>query len=265
MPERMKVGIIGCGNMGSSLLKGMLKSGALKAREVTVSDSNGQRLKSLRNLGVKTTSDNRRLVDDCDVIFIAVKPDIVEPVLKEVGDVSNGKLFISVAAGVSTKYIEARTKGRVIRAMPNICGAVGEMASCFSLGKRATGKDGKTVERLLGGAGATFKVDEKIMNSVTGLSGSGPAYFFYLVQAAAKAGEELGIPREVALSLAAQTMKGAAEMVRSGGSPEALIKKVCTPKGTTIEGMKVLEDRKVAEALKDAIKAAARRAKELSR
>ena len=262
----MKVGFIGGGNLGSSFVRGFLKSGALKAKEITVSDLDGRRLKELNKLGIKTTTDNRKLVKDCDVVLIAVKPDIVEAVLKEVEDISNDKLFVSVAAGVSTKFIEAHTKARVIRVMPNICSAVAEMASCFSLGGRATPKDEELVKRLLDSAGTTFKVEEKLMDAVTGLSGSGPAYFYLFIKALQEAGVELGLSSEVALKLAAQTAKGAGEMVlMAGGSPDDLIKQVCTPKGTTIEGIKVLENRKVAEAIKETVKAAAKRAKELSR
>ena len=262
----MKIGIIGGGNLGSSLALGLLKPGALNAKEIIVSDPDESKLKELNKLGIRTTTDNKKLVKDCDAVFIAVKPDTVESVLKEVEDISNDRLFISVAAKISTKFIEARTKARVIRVMPNICGAVAEMASCFSLGGRATSKDEELVKRLLGIMGTTFKVEEKLVDAVTGLSGGGPAYFYLFIKALQEAGVELGLSSEVALKLAAQTAKGAGETVlRTGESPDDLIKQVCTPKGTTIEGIKVLENRKVAEAIKEAVKAAAKRAKELSR
>ena len=262
----MKIGIIGCGNLGSSLVRGFLKVGATKPREIIASDLDKKKLDALEKLGVQTVSDNNKLVRGCEIAFIAVKPDIVESVLKEVEEVSEGKLFVSVAAGVSTKFIEARTKARIIRVMPNICGAVGEMASCFSPGKRATGEDERLVKQLLGSLGVTFEVDEKLMDAVTGLSGSGPAYFYLFIRALQEAGVELGLSDEVALKLAAQTAKGAGEMVlKTAKSPEELTKQVCTPKGTTIEGLKVLEARRVAEAIRAAAKASAKRAKELSK
>jgi len=262
----MKVGFIGCGNLGSSLIKGLLNAGALRAEELVASDVSDEKLGELGKFGIETTTDSKKLVEHCDVIFIAVKPDIVESVLEETKKLSNGKLFVSVAAGVSTKFIEARTRARVIRVMPNICGLVGEMASCFSLGTRASGEDEELIEKLLADMGMTFKVDEKLMNVVTGLSGSGPAYFYFIVQALQEAGVELGLSSEIALKLAAQTAKGAGEVIlREGKTLEELTGMVCTPKGTTIEGLKVLEKRKVADALRDAVKAAARRAKELSR
>ncbi|MBA7502232.1 Pyrroline-5-carboxylate reductase [subsurface metagenome] len=262
----MKIGVIGCGNLGSSLVKGLLETTALRAEEMIASDIREENLTKLKNLGIETTGDNQKLVKRCDAVLIAVKPDIVESVLKKTKEISDGKLFISVAAGVSTKFIEARTNARVVRVMPNICGAVGEMASCFSLGKRASREDEKLVEKLLAGMGTTFKVDEKLMDAVTGLSGSGPAYFYFIVKALQEAGVELGLSSEVALKLAAQTAKGAGETILRGEkTPEELMGMICTPKGTTIEGLKVLKNRKVADALKSAVKAAARRAKELSR
>ena len=262
----MKVGIIGGGNLGSSLVKGFLKSGLLSEEEIVVSDSDRQKIQEMAKLKVDITPDNKRLVKNCDVVFLAVKPDMVEPVLKEVEGLSEGKLFISVAAGVSTKFVENRTKARVIRAMPNICGSIIEMASSYSLGSRATKKDAQFVERLFGEMGTTFMVEEELLDAVTGLSGSGPAFFYYLIKAVRDAGVELGLPEEVALKLAAQTAKGAAGIVlNSEENLDDLIRRVCTPKGTTIEGINVLESKKVADAVKGAVKAAAKRAKELSR
>jgi len=253
----MKVGFIGCG---------ILNAGALQAEELVASDVSDEKLGELGKFGIETTTDNKKLVEHCDVIFIAVKPDIVESVLEGTKEFSGDKLFVSVAAGVSTKFVEARTRARVIRVMPNICGLVGEMTSCFSLGTGTSREDEELAERLLSAIGTTFKVDEKLMDAVTGLSGSGPAYFYFIVQALQEAGVELGLSKEIALKLAAQTAKGAGEVIlREGKKLEELTGMVCTPKGTTIEGLKVLEERKVADALRDAVKAAARRAKELSR
>ena len=262
----MKIGFIGCGNLGSSLIRGFLRANSLKADEIIASDLDEGKLEELRGLGVEVTSDNKKVAKVSDVIFIAVKPDIVGNILDKIREFSRGKLLISVAAGVSTKSIEERTDARVIRVMPNICSLVAEMASCFSLGTKASAKDREFIKGLLGSVGTTFEVEEGMMDTITGLSGSGPAYFYFVIKALQEAGIELGLSKDVALKLAAQTAKGAGEMaVRSGKDLEELTRMVCSPKGTTIEGLKVLEGRKVFEAFKDAVKAAAKRAEELSR
>ncbi|MEW6592744.1 MAG: pyrroline-5-carboxylate reductase [Candidatus Hadarchaeota archaeon] len=261
----MKVGFIGAGKMGISLLKGMLKSIALEPSQVAVSETDPKKLDAVRALGIKAVRGNEALVKISDVVFISVKPKDVEAVLRETKTVSRGKLFISIAAGVSTRFIEERTYARVIRIMPNIAGSIGEMASCYCLGGCARASDGRLVERLLGSIGIAFKVKEPLMDAVTGLSGSGPAYVAHLIKAMAEAGEELGLHGAISLALASQTVKGAADLISMGMTPDELIQLVCTPKGTTIEGMKVLEERKVAEAIKKAVKASAARARELSR
>ena len=246
-------------------MRGFLRANSLKAHEIIASDLDEGKLEGVRRLGVEVTSDNKKVAKLSDVIFIAVKPDIVGNILDEIREFSRGKLLISVAAGISTKFIEERTDERVIRVMPNICSLVAEMASCFSPGSRASAKDREFIKGLLGSAGATFEVEEGMMDTITGLSGSGPAYFYLVIKALQEAGVELGLPKDVALKLAAQTAKGAGEMViRSGKGLEELTRMVCSPKGTTIEGLKVLEVRKVFEAFKDAVKAAAKRAEELS-
>jgi len=263
---RMKIGFIGCGNLGSSLIKGLLKTNLLRDKEIVASDADENMLKELKELGVEVTSDNRKVARLCDVIFIAVKPDIIEDVLGEIREFSDCKLLVSVAAGISTKFIEKRTDARVIRAMPNICCLVGEMASCFSLGANASKEDKEFIKKLLGGLGETLEVKEETMDAVTGLSGSGPAYFYLVIKAMQEAGAELGLPEDIALKLAAQTAKGAGEMaLRSGKELDELTKMVCSPKGTTVEGLKVLEGQGVFEAFKNAVKAAAKRSKELSR
>lgn len=262
----MRFGFIGCGNLGSSLVKGLLAQRALGPEQVMVSDVDPSKMEGLKGLGVRTTSRNRELAEVSDVIFIAVKPGEVGKVLEEIGELDPRKLLVSVAAGVSIGFLERRTRARVIRVMPNICCLVGQMASCFSAGERATEEDRALIKGLLGKLGETFEIKEELMDAVTGLSGSGPAYVYLLAKAMEEAGTELGLPKEISLRLAAQTIKGAGEMVLSSGRGlEELISMVCSPKGTTIEGLRVLEDRRVVQALKDAVKAAAKRAKELSR
>jgi pyrroline-5-carboxylate reductase len=261
----MRFGIIGAGNMGLSLVKGILKKGIMSPEEILISDLDERKLEEAEKLGVGTTRDNLALARDSDVILIAVKPNAVRGLLEEIGEALDDKLLISIAAGIPTSFIEERTKARVIRIMPNLCAAVGEMVACYSLGSGATPADEKLVKDIFEKLGTLAKVDENLMDAATGLGGSGPAYFFRLIQAAAEAGVELGIPRNLALLFAAQIAKGAGAMAsESEENLSNLIQKICTPGGTTIEGMKILDEKKAAEALKDAIKAAARRSKELS-
>lgn len=260
----MKIGIIGCGNLGSSLLRGLLKAGVVKPDEITAADIYEKELEPLQELGIETTTDNKEAAG-ADVILVAVKPDLVGKVLDEL-KLPDDKLLISLAAGVTIKSLEEHTDARVIRVMPNICGLVAEMASCYSSGTKASKADEELVNKLLGSLGVTFEVEEELMDAVTGLSGSGPAYFYKFIEALKEVGVELGLPEEVALKLAAQTAKGAGEMALSSGKGiDELTDMVCSPKGTTIEGLKVLEKEKVAEALKKAMRAAVKRSKELSR
>lgn len=260
----MKLGIIGAGNMGISLVKGILKTNTLPLKDIVVSDLDEKKLEVARGLGIETTKDNLDLVKKSEAILIAVKPNAVEGLLDEIGGSLKEKIVISIAAGVSVSSIETKTGGKVVRMMPNLCAEVAEMAACYSVGRKFKPSDEKTVQSIFGELGTLLKVEEKLMDAVTGLSGSGPAFFFSLINAAAEAGSELGLPRETALALAAQTAKGAGAMA-AAGDPVELVRKVSTPKGTTVEGLKILDERKTAEAMKDAVKAAARRARELSR
>lgn len=260
----MNLAIIGSGNLGKSFLKGLLESGTVEPNEIIASDPDREKLKELEELGVETTTDNDEAAKS-DVIFIAVKPEVISKVLDELR-LSDEKLLVSLAAGVSTDYLEKHTEARTIRVMPNICSKSGEMASAYTLGRKATEDDEDLVREILNRMGLSIKIEEELMDAVTGLSGSGPAYVFMVIEAMKKAGEDLGIPEDESLKLAAQTVKGSGELVlESEDSLEELVDMVCSPKGTTIEGVKELEERKVQEALEEAVRSAARRSKELSK
>ncbi|MFH1126217.1 MAG: pyrroline-5-carboxylate reductase [Candidatus Altiarchaeota archaeon] len=261
-----KVGFIGAGRMGSALMGGLLKAGMAPKNKVMVYDKDQGRLNAAKKLGIKTAKNNRDLVANSEVIFIAVKPKDIKQLLDEIKEVSDGKLFVSIAAGVRIKKLEEKLKGRVIRVMPNTPCILYEGASAFCLGKKATKKDSEKVKKILGSLGVVIQVREDLIDAVTGLSGSGPAYIYLVIKALAEAGVKEGLEEKVALKLAAQTAKGAAEMVlKTGKTPQQLIDDVCSPGGTTIEGIKVLEGKKVAEAFKQAVKAAAKRSRELSK
>jgi pyrroline-5-carboxylate reductase len=261
----LKTGFIGAGRMGAALINGLLKAGVVSKDGMLAYDADPARLRELRVKGIKTAGDNGELVLNSDTIFIAVKPKDVAQVLEEISEVSEGKLFVSIAAGVSTRKLEEKLAGRVIRVMPNTPCMAYQGASAFALGSKATKRDAQRIKKMLETLGTAIQLKEELLDAATGLSGSGPAYVYYFIKAMAEAGEEEGLKREDALRLAAQTAKGAAEMVLSAGkTPQQLIDDVCSPGGTTIEGLRVLEERKVADAIKQAVEAAARRSRDLS-
>lgn len=261
----MKVAILGCGNLGGSFIKGLVGSKTFKPKEIVASDPDESKLSEMKKLGVRTASDNREAARESKVVFLAVKPGLVGEVLSEL-DLTEDKLLVSLAAGVSTSHLKEFTGTRTVRVMPNICGSVSEMASAFALGTEATEEDGELVEDILSSLGVTVEVEEDLMDAVTGLSGSGPAFVFLFIEGMKRAGQSLGLSEEDSLKLAAQTVRGSAELaMESDKTLEELVDMVSSPKGTTIEGVKVLKDNKFQEMLEEVVRAAAGRAEELSR
>jgi len=264
----MKVGFIGAGRMGSALIRSFLDAGAVGARSIVASDKDDNKLEALANLGVATTSDNKEVAKKADMIFLAVKPGEIFNVLDKIKDLVGGKLIVSIAAGIPTKLIESKLGSdvRVVRVMPNMPCAVGEGATAYCLGKNTSKKDEEVVKKLFGSVGIAVELEEGLIDAATGLSGSGPAYFYLIIKALTDAGVEEGLPKDVAEKLAAQTAKGAGAMVlKSGKTPDELIDMVRSPGGTTAEGLKAMEERKVAEAMAEAVKAATKKARELAR
>jgi pyrroline-5-carboxylate reductase len=263
----MKVGFIGAGRMGSALIRSFLDAGVLKSGNIMASDKDEGKLRPLATLGVATTSNNREVAKKADTIFLAVKPGEISKVLDEIKNLVGEKLIVSIAAGIPTKVIEGKgSKVRVIRVMPNMPCAVGEGATAYCLGKNASERDGGIAKKLFGAVGVTVELKEESIDAATGLSGSGPAYFYLIIKALADAGVKEGLPRDVAEKLAAQTAKGAGAMVlKSGKTPDELIDMVRSPGGTTAEGLKVMEERKVVEAMIEAVRAAIKKARELAR
>jgi len=265
-PEKLgKIGIIGVGRMGSALVRGLLNAGIAK-KSLLASDHDKEKLKLLcKDTGIKMASDNRELVRKSDIVIIAVKPKDVQKVLDEISDIVDEKLVISTVAGVPVAEFERRLrKAKVVRIMPNIPCSVGEGAVAFSLGSRVRGGDLRLVEGLLDKVGIALKLPEYMLDAVTGLSGSGPAFYSLVIKAMAEAGVEEGLPEDVALKLAAQTAKGVGKiLLETGMDPEELIGAVRSPGGTTEAGLKKLEEMAAAEAFKEAVHAAVKRAKEL--
>lgn len=261
----MKAAIIGCGNLGESFIRGLIKSEAFEPEDIIASDLDTDKLEKVGVMGVDITDDNKEAAAESEILFLAVKPNIVGKVLENLG-LSNEKLLVSLAAGVSASYLQKHTEARVIRVMPNICGSFAEMASGYTPGENATKEDEELVENILSKMGRTLKVSEDLMDIITGLSGSGPAFVFLIIKALKEAGIEGGLNEEDAKILAAQTVKGSAELVlNSNKNLDKLIDMVCSPKGTTIEGVKVLEDKEVLKSLKKAVKASQKRSEELTK
>jgi pyrroline-5-carboxylate reductase len=254
--------------MAQALARGFVAAGLLEGKQVLAADPVPAALDAFCRFlpDAKRLADNRAVVAGADVIFLAVKPQNVTSVIENLrGHVPPGKLFVSIVAGARIKSL-AQPLGseRIIRVMPNTPCLVGMSASAYSLGAGATAADGQLVATLLGAVGKVFAVDEKLLDAVTGLSGSGPAFVYVMIEALSDGGVRMGLPRDVATQLAAQTLKGAAEMVlTSGEHPAALKDRVTSPGGTTIAGLQALETGGLRAALMNAVEAATRRANEL--
>lgn len=263
-----KVGFIGIGNMGEALIRGILKAKVLSPRNVYASDTRDPRLKELQeNHGITTLSDNKELVLKARIIVLAVKPQNMEEVLKEIAPaIKEEHLVISIAAGITASYIAKHFEQKVpiVRVMPNTPALIQEGASALAAGKNVSRSDLESAQRIFDSVGKTVVVDESLMDAVTGLSGSGPAYFFLFIEVLTDAGSKLGLSRSVAQLLATQTCLGAAKMIlETGKEPAALRDMVASKGGTTFSGLKAMEAGGLRKALMDGVEAATRRSKEL--
>ncbi|HEY6839273.1 MAG TPA: pyrroline-5-carboxylate reductase [Geobacteraceae bacterium] len=262
-----KIGFIGGGNMAEALIKG-LHAGGFPASDITVAEPVEDRRRFLNDrYGITVTSDNTVVATSCDVIILAIKPQMVAPVLAQVAPaLVSGTRLISIMAGVKSSAIEAAvpTGVRVVRVMPNTPALVLEGATAICAGKSASDEDVNLARRIFDLVGKTWQVDEKLMDAVTGLSGSGPAYVLTIIEALSDAGVKNGIPRDVAAGLAAQTVFGTAKLLlETREHPAVLRDKVTSPGGTTIAGLHVMERKGVRGTLMNAVDAATARSKEL--
>jgi pyrroline-5-carboxylate reductase len=267
---RPRIGLIGFGNMGSALVDGWLTSKAARPGEIRIYDSDLEKLReAAKRFGIKAAKDNRDIVSNADVVLFAVKPQVLDEVLQEISSVAGDKtLFISIAAGVPLDRIEKNLgKGvGVVRVMPNAPALIREGISALCANKQVTKEGRKTAGRLLDAVGETVWIKEEMMDAVTGLSGSGPAYIFVLIEALSDAGVRQGLSREVATRLALWTVRGAAGMaLESERHPGELKDLVTSPGGTTIAGLHALEKGKFRASLYNAVAAATERSKELGR
>jgi pyrroline-5-carboxylate reductase len=262
------VGFIGAGVMGEALLKGVLEAGVAGAGSLYASDPSAERRKALAPIiGGHVLSDNRALAEKCSVVVLVVKPHLTAAVARDIaGAVTPDHLIIVIAAGVTLASLrEALGTDRLVRVMPNTPARVGAGASAYCTGAGATDEDAALVEEMLGAVGICVRVEERHMDAVTGLSGSGPAYVYLAIEALSDGGVKMGLPREVSTRLAAQTVLGAAKMVlETGLHPGQLKDQVTTPGGTTIEGLHALENAGLRRAFIDAVVAATEKAKRLS-
>jgi pyrroline-5-carboxylate reductase len=260
--------VLGTGKLGGILLRAYLKQGLFSAKRVNATVRHEEKAAALaRELGVSVTTNNRSAVKGADVILLAVKPQVVGEVLKEIKPaLGKDTLVISVAASVPTAYIEQRIgeKVPVVRAMPNTCSAVGCGMTGICRGSHVSAEHLEIAKAMFGAVGRTVVVDEKNMDGVTGLSASGPAFAYIILESLAEAGVKVGLARDVATLLAAQTMKGAASVVLETGDHPALLKDaVTTPAGCTIDGILELEEGKLRVTLIKAVVKATQRAGEL--
>ena len=263
------VAVLGAGKLGSILLQSMLRAKLLSKDSTRATVAHPERARALQEkLGVPVGTDNAAAVKDADIVFICVKPQVVAEVMRQIRKhVTPKQLFISVAASVHTKDIETAlgTKNPVIRAMPNTPCAQGAGMTAICIGAHANEDHGRMACGIFDVVGRTVVVDEKHMDAVTALSASGPAYIYIILESLAEAGVKVGLPRDVATLLAAQTTLGAATVVLETGDHPALLKDaVTTPAGCTIDGIMELEEGKLRVTLIKAVVKAAQRAKELA-
>jgi pyrroline-5-carboxylate reductase len=270
-----KLVVLGAGKLGGILLRAYLKQGLFLPKRVTATVKHEEKAAALaKELGVAVTNDNRKAVKGADIILLSVKPQAVTALLKEIAPEIGAKtLVVSVAASVPTSYLEQQLAGAsggegnkvaVVRAMPNTPAAVGCGMTGICRGAHAGPTDVEIAQTMFDAVGRTVVVDEKNMDAVTGLSASGPAFAYIILESLAEAGVKVGLPRDVATLLAAQTMKGSASVVLDTGEHPALLKDaVTTPAGCTIDGILELEDGKLRVTLIKAVVKATSRAGEL--
>lgn len=262
-----RIGFIGAGRMATALASGLCRE-LVEPNSVVASDVlESSRQQFEEQVGGTTHVDNAAVLDAADIVFLAVKPQVFPRVLNEIRPlVGDHHLLVSIAAGVTIAQIEEELERpvRLVRVMPNTPSLIGSGASAFSVGQHVVTGDADCVERMLNTVGISFELPESLLDAVTGLSGSGPAYVYQIIEALSDGGVCMGLPREVATQLAAQTLIGASRMVlETGEHPGALKDAVTSPGGTTIAALKSLENSGLRGALMNAVEAATVRSRTL--
>lgn len=263
----MKIGIIGMGKIGDAVVRGLQRKHSKGVEIQGTTRSKDSSAVAAKRLGISVHTDNAKLVAGSDVIVLAVKPYQVQKVLEGVkGSFSKGKLLVSVCTGIMTESLFdwSGRRAAVIRAMPNMPCQIGEGMTVLCLGPQATDGQLADAAKIFGAVGRTAVVEENLMDAATGLSASGPAYVYVILEALSEAGVKVGLPRDVSRLLAAQTMMGSAKMVLERGEHPATLKdEVTTPAGTTIDGLMALEEGKLRATLIKAVVVATKRARSL--
>ncbi len=265
----MKIGFIGLGNMASAIIGGILKKGLVGSADIIGSDvSVTGCAKAAEQFGIRTGSDNKKVAAEADILFLAVKPIFLPQVLTEICEsVKENTVIVSIVAGKSIAFIQEGMGGRerkIVRTMPNTPALVGEGCTGVSPSKNVTKEELEQVIALLGSFGVAQEVPERLMDAVVGVSGSSPAYVFMFIEAMADAAVAAGMPRQQAYDFAAQAVYGSAKMVlETGMHPAQLKDMVCSPGGTTIDAVKVLEEKGFRSAVMSAMEACIEKSKNL--
>jgi len=263
----MKIGFLGAGNMAAALTRGILANNLLDTDQIRAADiSENARHKFEAQTGISPVSRGIDMIDEIDVLIIAVKPQIAQEAVSGLTDQCKDKLIVSIAAGIRLKKIcNWFNHERVIRIMPNTPAMIRKGAAAFACGKEVNKQDKELVRNILEGVGIAFELEESQLDTVTALSGSGPAYVFEFTQALIDGAKAQGLADEIASRLAVQTLAGAAEMLlREKETPQQLRDAVTSPGGTTEAGLKVMQEHKINEIMNEVIAAAKKRAVELS-
>ncbi len=266
-----KIGFIGSGNMGEAMISGLINSGACKPENIFCSDVRAEKLQEINSkFGVQISTSNTEVATRSDIVILAIKPQIMVPVLQEIKDsLDMSKIVISIAAGVPLAAIESCLNKdlRLIRVMPNVAVAVREGASAIAAGEHTRKEDIDLAMAIFNSVGkCIFLKENNLMDAVTGLSGSGPAYIFLIVDALADAGVKMGLSRQDSLLLASQTILGAAKLlIETGDHPGRLKDSVTSPGGTAIAGLHTLEKGGLRTTLINAVEAATLRSEELGK
>ena len=268
--QPLRIGFLGSGKMATALARGWIQSGLVDRTQISASDpSSSARQEFQQVTGVGASADNAAVVANGDLLVLAVKPQSMPSLTKEIRPLLKpNHLIVSIAAGASLRQLSDSlgSERRIIRVMPNTPCLVGAGAAAFVLGEHATPAEGQFVQKLLDAVGRAYPVAEPLLDAVTGLSGSGPAFVYLVIEALSDGGVRMGLPREIATTLAAQTVMGAARMVLETNTHTGVLKdQVASPGGTTIAGLHALERGGLRGALMDAVEAATLRAAELAK